>query len=306
MTDDKKMNVGISSGLSPKAEKLIRALSTLTVLGLAISAAILSFSGLQELSIKAGISHSIAWLLPVVVDGMVLTGSLGVVSSSLVGIGTWYPWTLTILGVSASIAGNVAIAPHNLSARLVHAAGPVTFALSIEGLLRIYRASAEATVHREKDKVAKEEQEYERETKALERAARREQRKQEVIKVIDSPVSASQDIAQSVKPVVALKENKKTVSGGTRDKIRELWLNNQDISGGDVAKTLGVDPSYARKTLRYLRANEQSSSESKSEEMSQEVEVSNHEERATTALEGTHSQALTPYDLATKEDSSPS
>ena len=305
MADEKKMNVGLSSGLSPKAEKLIRGLSTLTVLGLAISAAILSFSGLQELSLKAGIAHSIAWLLPVVVDGMVLTGSLGVVSSSLVGIGTWYPWTLTILGVSASIAGNVAIAPHNLSARLVHAAGPITFALSIEGLLRIYRASAEATVKREKDKAAKEEQDYERETKALERAERREQRRQEALKADQNPVTPSPVIVQTAKPIVEAKENKKTVSGGTREKIRELWLKNPAISGGEVAKALGVDPSYARKTLRYLRENEQVLPlEAKNEIIDIPLENPT-QEVSLLVLDETESESRTQYDEITNEDSSP-
>lgn len=268
---------GPISGLSPRAERLIRVLSTVTVLCLAIAAAILSFSGLQQLSLKAGISHSIAWLLPVVIDGLVLTGSLGVVSSSLVGMRTWYSWTLTILGVIASVAGNVAIAHPTLSSRLVHSAGPLTFALSIEGLLRIYRSSALATAHRERAKIAKEEADLEKQARREEREARKEAKLLEAISHSSTSTSTSTSISipaftPAVIPSVALTSGIEppsiqtpvsdivTISstithkaGTTKEKVAALLNTEPDITGAEVARRLDLDDSYARKTLRDIK-----------------------------------------------------
>ena len=251
---------GPTSGLSPRAEKIIRVLSTMTVLALAVAAAILSFSGLQQLSLKAGLSHSIAWLLPVVIDGLVLTGSLGVVASSLVGISTWYPWTLTITGVLASVAGNVAIAHPNLSSRLVHATGPIVFALSVEGLLRIYRASALATAHREKARIAKEELEFEKQTRREERETKRESRVSEArINLIAlAPAEATQD-KQALTPLPTIQmtpnQNEAIAAKAVSTKIRVMALleSEPNISGAEVARKLGLDGSYARKITRGIR-----------------------------------------------------
>ena len=245
LADEKQMSNRPLSGLSPRAETIIRRLSTITVLGLAISAAILSFSGLQQLSLQAGISHSIAWLLPVVIDGMVLTGSLGVVASSLVGIGTWYPWTLTLIGVIASIAGNVSVASHNLSSRLVHAAGPVTFALSIEGLLRIYRASAVASANRERDRL---EQEAKLKSPEYTPQAKSDLSRKGLITNATTQTSSGQKLE--------LKDSNLQSTEPTKiDQVRELWLANPDITGGEASRRLGLDASYARKILKELRGN---------------------------------------------------
>ena len=282
LADVGNMNAsGPISGLSTRAEKLIRVLSTFTVLALAVAAAILSFSGLQQLSLKAGISHSIAWLLPVVIDGLVLTGSLGVVSSSLVGLGTWYPWTLTIVGVIASDAGNVAIAHPNISSRLVHAAGPITFALSIEGLLRIYRASALATAHREKARLAKEEADFEKQLKKEEREARKEARlleasqhpsgSQTAVAPIITPTSTTPtntpvatsvvETVETIEPKLVKQLSLAHKTGATKERVRALLEAEPEITGAEVARRLELDDSYARKTLRDIRKENEDNSQ---------------------------------------------
>jgi ribosomal protein S25 len=236
-------STGPLNGLSPRAERFISRLSTITVIFLAAAAAVLSFSGLRELSLNAGFSPQIAWILPIVLDGMVVTGSLGVVSSSLVGVGTWYPWLLTMIGVVASIAGNIAVAPPNLASRLVHAAGPATFALSIEGLLRIYRASAMASAQRERARLEKEQIEAERIARAEHRNASK------TITTKDSAVSIS-DTNSSAKPLMS---QSKPSAGKTRESVHAIWAVSPDITGAEVAKQLEIDPSYARRILRELR-----------------------------------------------------
>lgn len=233
-------------GLTLRAEKVIQRLTGLAVLVLAVSAAILSFSGLQKLALDAGFDPSIAWLLPVIVDGMVLTGSLGVIAANLVGLRAWYEWMLTIVGVSISIAGNVAAAPDNLTAQLVHAIAPITFALSIEGMLRIYRASAAAQAQREAIQQAAEEKKAEREARAAERAAQRQRAAESANALINTSVT---------KPTSSAPQRPATqpAEGTARARINAYLLSNPEASAGQVARDLKTDPSYTRKIVRDLR-----------------------------------------------------
>jgi len=232
-------------GLTPRAEKIIQNISMVAVAILAVGAAILSFTGLQQIALEAGFSPYLAWIFPVIIDGMVLTGSLGVVSANLVGINTWYPWTLTMMGVTASIWGNVASAPDNITAQLVHAIPPITFALSIEGMLRIYRASAHASAQREAKVFAAEERRIEREARAAERKA-----KLEIATLKAQPVA-------SVKPLqakVAILNNGEPTA---RQRIIDYLKGNPEATGGQVARELQLDASYARKLVKDIRERNQ-------------------------------------------------
>lgn len=235
------------SGLSPRGERLLRRLSTLTVVLLSMAAAVVSFAGLQNIALRSGFSPELAWLIPVIIDGLVVTGSLGVIAASLVGIPTWYPWMLTVLGVSTSIAGNVAAAPPDLVAQMLHATGPATFALSIEGLLRIYRASAVASVDREAREAAREEASAARAERARERELRAAERLAALAPV--TPVGS----AAPASPVSAASDRADEDRTPARERVQALLAAQPAISGGEVARTLGIDPSYARKLVRELR-----------------------------------------------------
>jgi hypothetical protein len=229
------------NSLTPRAERLVRGLSTFTVAVLAVAAAVLSFAGLRDLALQAGFSPELAWLMPVIIDGMVLTGSLGVVVAGLVNLSTWYPWMLTLLGVSVSIAGNVAAAPPNLTAQLVHAIAPITFALSIEGMLRIYRASAHAVAHRDAAAVQAEERKAEREMRALERTAR---------------LASLQAHSTSVGSLAAPQTSTAPIdlqTGTSRERIKTALEGNPEFTAGQIARALNIDPSYTRKIVRELR-----------------------------------------------------
>lgn len=245
-------------GLTVRAEKVIQRLTGFAVLTLAISAAVLSFSGLQKLAVDSGFDPSIAWLLPVIVDGMVLTGSLGVIAAGLVGLKTWYEWMLTILGVGISVAGNIASAPNNLTAQLVHAIAPVTFALSIEGMLRIYRASAAAQAQREATSAAADERKAEREARAADRALQR----QMAVKVTDAAGTNVQTL-DTAKPKDAKAADKpsprstESTEGTARTRINAYLAENPEATAGQVARELGTDPSYTRKIVRDIKEREE-------------------------------------------------
>lgn len=255
------MSASSIPGLTPRVERFIRRLSTVAVAVLAVSAAVLSFGGLRDLAVQSGFPTTVAWLLPVIVDGMVLTGSLAVVTAGMVGLRPWYGWMLTLLGVVISVAGNVAAAPDTLTAQLVHAIAPVTFALSVEGLLRVFRASAHAAAHREQ--VMSEQQD-----KAAERAARAEERQArlEALRLqatMTAPVQPAATSAASpatapvaaTGPAVALSAAAGSSRISAKEKVAAVLSAHPDWSAGQVSRELGMDPSYARKLVRDVRGD---------------------------------------------------
>lgn len=224
-------------GLSEVAARRIRHVTVAAVTLLAAGSAVLSFSGLQVLAVESGIHPNLAWLLPFIIDGLVLTGSLGVVTATLVGTRTWYFWVLTLFGVVASTAGNVAAAPDDLVAQLVHATPPITFALAIEGLLRVYRASAEATP-------------ASRLAAALRPAHPHEAKPSPApAATASAPAPAPPTAAPAPAPPAA----PASVEPTARQRLAALLAAEPTVSGGEAARRLNIDPSHARKLLRDLR-----------------------------------------------------
>jgi hypothetical protein len=255
-------------GLSPRAEKVVRNLSTSAVIALALGGAILSYSGLYQLAVNNGFDPRVAWLMPLVIDGMVLTGSLGAVASSLAGLRAFYPWMLTYLGVIISVWGNVAAADPNPTAQLVHAIPPITFALSVEGLLRIYRAGAVSTHQREVEAAQAELRRLEREERAAERAARQQLAQTLAPRPAPRPAPAiapqatgvnveSGELVMPQHPLVdgsASADPAPTAPGGTaRERIQRYLQAHPNASGGEVARALQTDPSYTRKLVKAIR-----------------------------------------------------
>jgi hypothetical protein len=220
-------------GLSPLGAQRIRRITIATVLMLAAAAAVMSFAGLRELAINAGYSPELAWLLPVIIDGLVVTGSLGVVAASLVGIRTWYPWMLTWVGVIASVVGNVAVAEDDFLSRAVHATPPLTFALAVEGLVRIYRVGAVALV--------------------TQSHALSPDQKDEGGGAASGDFILSESAGEDTPPPKPADD----LPRPARDRLRDILLSEPGITGGEAARRLGVDASHARRLLRDLRSEEE-------------------------------------------------
>lgn len=225
--------------LSAAASARIRRITVFTVLALAAAAAVLSFTGLQVLALEAGFPPQLAWLFPIIIDGLVITGSLGVIASTLTGVGTWYPWLLTIVGVGASVVGNVIAAPDDPVSRAVHATPPIVFALAVEGLLRVYRIEAVATMN------------------APPRAPRAPRTPANGSVPSDTPTLPPSP-AERPTAAVAARESVVTDTGETagkttRERVRELLDAEPDITAAEVARRLGTDPSHTRRIVRELR-----------------------------------------------------
>jgi hypothetical protein len=74
---------------------------------LAAGAFILSFASLSNLAQLAGISHSLAWIWPLIVDGLIVVSTMAILA--LAGQSRrvmYYPWALLAGGSLVSVAAN--------------------------------------------------------------------------------------------------------------------------------------------------------------------------------------------------------
>ncbi len=74
---------------------------------IAVGAFVLSFAALTDLAERSGISSSLAWIWPIIVDGMIVAATVAIVA--LNGHGRramWYPWALLFFGAIVSTAAN--------------------------------------------------------------------------------------------------------------------------------------------------------------------------------------------------------
>jgi hypothetical protein len=126
--------------ISQRADTAIRRAATVVLLVVGISSAILSYAGLRHLAIMAGIPDSLSFLFPIVVDGMILLGSLSVLRAALARMPTWFGWMLTILGTVTSIAGNIlSVENANLVSQVIHSVPPIFLCLSLETFIQLLR-----------------------------------------------------------------------------------------------------------------------------------------------------------------------
>lgn len=124
-------------------DRCIRLVTVISVLLLAMIAAVVSFGHMRELALRHGEARWSATLIPLSVDGMVVAASMSVVLASKMGRrGEWLPWALLIVGSLASLAANVAVANPAVVSRLIAAWPSFAFVGAyhlLQGQLRIGR-----------------------------------------------------------------------------------------------------------------------------------------------------------------------
>jgi len=153
----------------------IRRAMLIAVWTVVISSFVLSFSGVRELGIQAGYHPILAALLPLCLDGLVLAGSITILDAEMRGLSKKFGWTITLVGVAASVAANVATAASlGLTAQVVHAAPPVVLALALEAWLSTMRGDVRQKAAREAQEAAELAAELEAAERAAAKAARAE------------------------------------------------------------------------------------------------------------------------------------
>lgn len=184
-----------------------------------ISSFVLSFAGVRELGIQAGYHPVLASLLPLCLDGLVMAGSITILDAELRGLGKRFGWTITLVGVCASVAANVATAASlGLTAQIVHAAPPVVLALALEAWLSTMRGDVRQNAATEAQEAA----ELAAELAAAERAA-----------------------AKAAKAEAALKPKKKVPSA---EAVQELV--GQGLSQREAAARLKTSRSTVQRLIK--------------------------------------------------------
>lgn len=146
--------------ISQKSDRSIRIWASVATVIVALAAAALSWAGLTELALASGISPNIAFLLPIVIDGSMLSGSLTILHYSLRGdSGTKFPWAVVLGGAALSVWGNVAASTvAGPTAAIVHGAPPVALLASLELMFKLirHRLSAQQAAAAKAEKIAQE------------------------------------------------------------------------------------------------------------------------------------------------------
>jgi hypothetical protein len=117
------------------------------VVVLAGIAAVLSYKHMRTLVLEYGETSWTAALLPVSVDGMIVASSMTLLADSRNGQRSGLlPWTLLVIGSTASLAANVAVAEPSLVGRLIAAWPSAALIGSYELLMRQVRNASHTMV----------------------------------------------------------------------------------------------------------------------------------------------------------------
>lgn len=171
---------------------------------IAIGAFVLSFAALTDLAERSGIDPSLAWIWPIIVDGMIVAATVAIVAlnghdrRSMV-----YPWTLLFFGAIVSTAANSAHAiltvgqmqseiPPLVSA-LVAAMPPVVLLAITHLTVHMYQKRAEVIQARklEEQAAAEADEAYHRELQ-LRKASAQEAMARAVVDGADPAVHAAE------------------------------------------------------------------------------------------------------------------
>ena len=116
----------------------------------AITAAVISFTHVRTVAVRSGESDLTSWLLPASIDGAVVAAVSVLLADSRAGRRpAALTWLLLGLGLSASLAANIASAEPTAMARAVAAWPPIALALGIEVLAGLVRRGDAASACRE-------------------------------------------------------------------------------------------------------------------------------------------------------------
>src|SRR5690349_16580809 len=114
------LEVSVAGSEGRRGDQVIRWTTTLSVVVLAVIAAIVSYRHMYLLVRRYAETSWTAVLLPISVDGMIVTSSMSLLMESRVRRRSGLlPWTLLIIGSAASLAANVAVAEPSAVGRLI-------------------------------------------------------------------------------------------------------------------------------------------------------------------------------------------
>jgi len=102
------------------------------VVAFEIIAFALSYHALTRLAVRHGVTAEQAWMIPALVDGGILLGSLGVIRALIGGRSTVPYWVVTVCATATSWALNVAYAPRTIGGFVMATIPPVAQLVALE------------------------------------------------------------------------------------------------------------------------------------------------------------------------------
>lgn len=102
------MTSGAAGGLRGWSHSWVGRTSVAGTTLLAVGGFVLSFAALRDLAVRVGMPADLAWLWPLLIDGMIVEATLAVVALAQCGSrrAVWYAWFLLAVGALVSVGSN--------------------------------------------------------------------------------------------------------------------------------------------------------------------------------------------------------
>lgn len=101
------MTSGAAGGLRSWSHSWVGRTSVAGTTLLAVGGFVLSFAALRDLAVRVGMPADLAWLWPLLIDGMIVEATLAVVALAQRGSrAVWYAWFLLAVGAVVSVGSN--------------------------------------------------------------------------------------------------------------------------------------------------------------------------------------------------------
>lgn len=102
------MTSGAAGGLRGWSHSWVGRTSVAGTTLLAVGGFVLSFAALRDLAVRVGMPADLAWLWPLLIDGMIVEATLAVVALAQRGSrqAVWYAWFLLAVGAVVSVGSN--------------------------------------------------------------------------------------------------------------------------------------------------------------------------------------------------------
>jgi len=98
---------GAAGGLRGWSHSWVGRISVAGTTLLAVGGFVLSFAALRDLAVRVGMPADLAWLWPLLIDGMIVESTLAVVALAQRGSrAVWYAWFLLAVGAVVSVGSN--------------------------------------------------------------------------------------------------------------------------------------------------------------------------------------------------------
>ncbi|CED91278.1 Protein of unknown function (DUF2637) [Actinomyces succiniciruminis] len=202
---------------------------------------VLSFTALRDLAVRVGMPDGLAWIWPLLIDGLIIEATLAVVRlSQLRSRAVWYAWTLLAGGAVVSVGSNgvhAVATGHGIAGAAAAAVAPVVLLAMTHLTVLLLEKPTDTAVEVAGTLTAQQE---ETANQALPSAP-----------TPDAAEPAQLPAGDGDEPVPAAREEEARV--GLEEWVRAKEEAGATVTGAMVAELLGCSASTGRRRLAALR-----------------------------------------------------